>query len=109
VGIFGLVTLSVNQRTKEIGIRLALGSSKGGVVMAVLKQTLPQIGAGLVVGLLLAVALVRILVSVLPATITEPWVYIAVVMVLGSVSVTAVLLPAIRDAKVQPMEALRYE
>ena len=109
VGVFGLITLSVNQRTNEIGVRLALGSTKWGVVMGILKQALPHIGIGLAVGVLLSLALVRILGSVLPDTASEPAVYVGVVLLLGSVSVSAVLIPAVRSARVEPMRALRYE
>ena len=109
VGVFGLITLSVNQRTNEIGVRLALGSTKWGVVMGILKQALPHIGIGLVAGVLLSLALVRILGSVLPDTASEPAVYVGVVLLLGSVSVSAVLIPAVRGARVEPMRALRYE
>lgn len=109
VGVFGLITLSVNQRTNEIGVRLALGSTKARVVMSILKQALPQIGIGLATGLLLSLALVRILGSVLPATASEPVVYVGVLFLLGGVSLGAVLIPAVRGARVEPMRALRYE
>jgi putative ABC transport system permease protein len=109
IGIFGLITLSVNQRTKEIGIRLALGATKGNVTLTILRQALRQIGIGLFVGLLLAVAVVRGLASVLPSTATQLWVYVGVVLLLGSVSLIAVLIPAVRGSKVDPMVALRYE
>jgi predicted permease len=109
LGIFGLLTLSVNQRTHELGIRLALGATKANLVMTILKQGLRQIAVGLVVGLLLATAVVRAFASVLPSTATEIWVYVGVVVLLGTVSVIAVLIPATRGSKVDPMVALRYE
>ena len=100
VGVFGLITLWVNQRTNEIGVRLALGSTKTRVVISILKQALPQIGIGLAAGLLLSLALVRILGSVLPATASEPVVYVGVLLLLGGVSLGAVLIPAVRGARV---------
>lgn len=109
VGIGGLITLSVNQRAREIGIRLALGATRDRVVFTIVKQALRQIGLGLVAGLLLAVALVRSLGSVLPATATHPSVYAAVIALLGSLSLVAVLVPALRGARVYPLEALRVE
>jgi hypothetical protein len=109
IGIFGMITLSVSQRTREIGIRLALGATKGRVTMTILNQALLQIGVGVAAGLLLAWALVRSLGSVLPVTATEPWVYLAVVALMGCVGATAVLIPALRGARADPMEALRHE
>jgi putative ABC transport system permease protein len=109
IGIFGLITLSVNQRTQEIGIRLALGATRGNVIRLILKQGLRQIGTGLGVGLLLAVAVVRGFASVLPSTATEPRVFLGVALLLGTVSVIAVLIPAVRGSKVDPMVALRCE
>jgi predicted permease len=109
VGIFGLITLSVNQRTREIGIRLAMGSTRRGVVGTILVQGMRQIGIGLVAGLVLAIALVKVLSSVLPDTASQPWAYFGVVLLLGGVSIVAVLIPAVRGSKVDPMVALRYE
>ncbi len=109
VGIFGMITLSVSQRTREIGIRLALGATKGGVTRTILKQALWQIGAGLVAGLLLALALVRSLGSIIPSTATEPWVYLGVMALMGCVGMIAVLIPAMRGAGAEPMVALRHE
>jgi putative ABC transport system permease protein len=109
VGIFGLITLSANQRTREIGIRLALGAQRSNVTMTILKQALPQISVGLVVGLLLALGVVRGLASVLPSSAMDPWVYLGVVILLGTVSVIAVLIPAWRGSKVDPLVALRCE
>jgi putative ABC transport system permease protein len=109
VGIWGLITLSVNQRTREIGIRLALGATRDRVVFTILKQALLQVGLGLVAGVLLALALVQSLDSVLPATATQPSVYAAVIALLGSVSLMAVLIPAVSGTKVNPMDALRHE
>jgi predicted permease len=109
VGIFGLVSLSVNQRTREIGIRLALGATRGRVIGMILNQGLVQIGIGSGIGLLLALALVRTLASLLPATASSPWVYLVVLLVLGGTSLTAVLIPAKRASRTDPMEALRHD
>jgi putative ABC transport system permease protein len=109
VGVFGLVSLAVNQRTREIGIRLALGATRGRVIRMILNQGMVQIGIGSGIGLLLALALVRTLASLLPATSDSPWIYGAVLLVLGGTSLTAVLIPAKRASNTDPMEALRHE
>ena len=109
VGIFGLISLSVNPRAREIGIRPALGASRGRVVRTVLKQSLGHVAIGLTIGLLLRLALVRTLASQIAATATAPAVYLAVVLVLGSVSLIAVFIPARRASKTDPMVTLRCE
>ncbi len=112
IGIFGLISLSVNQRTREIGVRLALGAHPGGIVRTLLRQAVWQIAAGLAVGLLLATGLNRILTQSIngyPATNFTFVVFLGAVAFLGSISIIAVLIPAIRGARLQPMVALRYE
>ena len=109
LGIFGLISLSVNQRAREIGIRLSLGATRGGVMWNILKQALGQVGIGLAIGVLLGLALVRPVASLLPATATAPGVYVAVLTVLGAISTIAVWIPARRASKADPMVALRCE
>jgi ABC-type antimicrobial peptide transport system permease subunit len=75
----------------------------------ILNQGLVQIGIGSGIGLLLALALVRTLASLLPATASSPWVYLVVLLVLGGTSLTAVLIPAKRASRTDPMEALRHD
>ena len=110
LGIFGLVSLSVNQRTREIGVRLALGANQGRIVTSLLKQAVLQIAAGLAVGVLLAFALNQLLTRTIAGypKVNEPaLVFLATVTFLGTISFIAVLIPAMRAAKVHPMEALR--
>jgi putative ABC transport system permease protein len=112
LGIFGLITLSVNQRTREIGVRLALGGTRRRIVTALLKQAVRQISAGLVVGALLAFALNQLLTHTIagyPAVNYPALVFLATVAFLGSISLIAVLIPAIRGARIEPVVALRYE
>jgi predicted permease len=112
LGICGLITLSVNQRTRETGIRLALGASRSQVVHALLKQVVRQILAGLAIGAMLAFALTTALTHAIagyPVARHPGLVYLATIAVLGGVSVIAVLIPAIQGARVAPMQALRYE
>jgi putative ABC transport system permease protein len=109
LGVFGLINFSVSQRTREIGIRMALGATRGRVIWTVLRQFVIQIGIGLAIGVLLALALVRAFSSVLPATATEPSVYLGVALLLGIASLAAVLGPVRRASKIDPMTALRHE
>jgi putative ABC transport system permease protein len=112
LGIFGLVSLSINQRTREIGVRLALGAKRGRIVTTLLKQAVRQITAGLAVGGLLAFALNQLLTHTIAGypTVNYPvLVFLVGVAFLGTVSLIAVLIPAMRGARVDPMVALRYE
>ena len=112
VGIFGLISLSVNQRTREVGVRLALGATRSGIVRTLLRQAVWQIAAGLAVGLLLAYALNQLLTNTIngyPRPHYPALVFLAAVAFLGFVSLIAVLIPALRGARLQPMVALRYE
>lgn len=109
MGIFGLIALTVTQRTREIGIRLALGATKAEVILSVLGRAALQIALGLAVGLFLAIALVKALGSLLPATAAHPMVYVVVLGLLGIVSFSAAWIPAAQAGRVDPMEALRNE
>jgi len=112
LGIFGLVALSVNQRTREIGVRLALGATRNGIITTFLVRAARQIGAGLSFGTILAWALNRMLLHSIAGYPTVDYpalVLFATIAFLASVSMLAVLIPAVRGAKVDPMTALRYE
>lgn len=110
LGLFGVLSYIVAQRTREIGIRMALGAQRGGVLGRTLIDGLQPIGAGLVLGLAGAVAASRMISSLLYGV--EPFdssVFAAVVMVLVAVASAACLLPAWRASRVDPMTALHYE
>jgi putative ABC transport system permease protein len=110
VGIYGVVSYSVSQRTREIGIRMAFGAEVRNVLVMVLGEVLRLVCAGVVVGLLGAWALSRYLTSILYAVrATDLATYILAALLMAAVALAACLVPARRATKVDPMVALRYE
>jgi len=110
VGIYGVISYTVTQRSHEFGIRMALGADRGRVLGLVLKQGLRQAVIGVVLGALAALALTRLMANLLfevkPA---DPLTYLAVAVVLVAVAVAACGIPALRAARYQPVEVLREE
>ena len=110
VGIYGVISYAVVQRTKEVGIRMALGAGWRDVVMLVVGQALPIIGAGVGIGLAASLMLARLLGTLLfqiaPA---DPATSVTVAVLLGAVASGAAALPARRAAALDPMTALRRE
>ncbi len=110
VGVYGVVAYGVTQRTRELGIRLALGARASSVQALVLRQGLGLTLTGLGLGILGALALSRLLTTLLyGVSPTDPQVLGLSVLVLALVSMVACLIPAIRATKVDPIEALRSE
>ena len=110
VGIYGMLAYDVTQRTKEIGIRGAIGATRGQIVMLILRQGLWKAGIGLAIGLAGAFYLSRFLRSQLyDVQSTDPVIFIGVTLLLLLVALLASWLPAKRAAKVDPMVALRCE
>ena len=110
VGIYGVISYSVAQRTKEFGVRLALGAQRGDVLGLVLGRGLVLTCSGVLIGLAGAFALTRFLSSLLfGVTPTDPATFVIVPILLAIVASLATYIPARRATKVDPMVALRYE
>ena len=110
IGIYGLMAYSVEQRTQEIGIRLALGAQTSQVRKMVVTQGMLLAGVGLVLGLAAAFGLAQLITAFLfGVTATDPLVFAGVPVLLAGVALLAVWLPARRASEVDPLTALRYE
>jgi putative ABC transport system permease protein len=110
LGIFGLVSYATSQRTRELGIRMALGSTPDGVVRLVMKDGLRLLGLGLGLGLAGALLVGRLLASrILGVSAFDLPVYAAIPAILGAAGLVASLLPAWRAVRIPPAIALRYE
>jgi len=110
VGLYGVMSASVSNRTSEMGIRMALGAQGGDVLRLVMKQGAIQVGIGMALGLALAALLSRGLELVLFQV--EPWdpfVFALIAVVLAAVGMLASYIPALRATRVDPAVALRYE
>jgi len=109
-GVYGVMAYSVSQRSNEVGLRIALGASAGSIVRLVLGQGLGLACIGISLGLAASIAGTRLLKSMLfQVQPNDPWVYTAVAVVLGMVTLIAGYIPASRAAKIDPVVALRQE
>jgi len=110
LGIYGVISCSVNQRTQEIGIRMALGARRPGILLMVMRKGMLLTVIGTVIGLAGAFALTRWMSSMLfGVTASDPATYVMVVLVSLGAAVLACAVPARRATRVDPLVALRYE
>ena len=107
VGIYGVIAYSVSQRTKEIGIRMALGAQRTDMLQMILRQSLSMVGIGLVAGLAGALAASRLMAALLFGVDTSDIsTYTSVIVLLGGTALLASFLPARRAMKIDPMVPL---
>jgi predicted permease len=110
VGVFGVISFSVSQRTNEIGIRMAMGASQSSILHMILRQGVWIISGGVAAGVLLALAISRLVGNFISGVSPyDPLTYVSVTAILGIVALLACYLPARRATRVDPMIALRYE
>src|SRR5262245_53169265 len=110
IGIYGVMSYSVAQRTREIGIRIALGARRVDVLQMTVKQALKLVGVGMITGLIAAFLLTRVLASLLfGISPTDPITFIGISVMLLAVAVLASYIPALRATKVDPITALRAQ
>ena len=110
IGIYGVMSFSVAQRTREIGIRMALGAKKKSILNLVLKQGAWQVLTGLAIGIPMAFGLANMLkILLFEVKPYDTATFVAVTLCLSIVALLACFLPARRATKVHPMEALRYQ
>lgn len=109
VGLYSVVSYTVAQRTNEFGIRMALGAQRGHVVKIVFASIVGSVGTGILAGVILTLALNKVLARWAEGSSRDPWILLGVTVLLGAVALIACCLPAKRAVGVDPMTALRYE
>ncbi len=110
IGLYGVVAFSVGRRTREIGIRMAMGAAPQRILQLVLRRGLTELVVGTMIGLGLAALLGRGIASLLfEVSPTDPVVFAGVSLLLVAITLAATLVPALRAARIDPLTALRAE
>jgi putative ABC transport system permease protein len=110
IGIYGVISYVVGQKTREIGLRMALGASRSAVLRMILTQGGKLAAAGVIIGLAASFVLTRSMEAMLfGVSASDPFTFIAVATLLTAVALAACYIPARRAMKVDPMVALRHE
>ena len=110
VGIYGVVSYSVTQRTRELGVRMALGAAAADTLRLVLGRSLRLVAAGTACGLIASLAVTRVMSGLLyDVSPLDPVVFVAVSLLLAGAGLVASLVPARRATRVDPIEALRIQ
>jgi len=110
IGIYGVMSYTVAERTREIGVRMALGAPTENVMRMVLKYGMALAGAGAVIGLAASFALTSVISGLLfGVQATDPATLVAITLLLLAVAMVSCLIPARRATKVDPLVALRHE
>lgn len=109
VGLYSVVAYTAAQRTNEFGIRIALGAARGHVLGLVFRSTVVSVGAGIAAGVILTLALNKVMASWSAESVRDPLLLLAATLVLSAAATLACVLPAWRAAGVDPMTAIRYE
>jgi ABC-type antimicrobial peptide transport system permease subunit len=110
VGIYGVISYLVGQRTQEIGIRVALGARRGDVLRLILSHSVKMAVLGVLIGMGASIALTRLMGKMLyGVSATDPTTFLGVAVILSAVALAASYIPARRALRVDPIVALRYE
>ena len=109
IGLYGVVSYAVGRRVHEIGLRMALGASRGSVFRMIYRQSINIIAAGLGIGLAVALLVARAVGSLVVVSVWDPGTYVLVSVVLASAALASCFFPARRATAIEPMVALRED